>query len=404
MKEYLLKDLLEIKNGKDHSILKDGNIPVLGSGGVMRYVDDFLYDDESILLPRKGSLSNIQYVDEPFWTVDTLYYTMVNKEKCTPYYLYYYLKLLDLSNLNTGTGVPSMTYDSYYNIRIKLPSPSTQRKIAQILSTLDDKIELNNRINAELEDMAKLLYDYWFVQFEFPIPADSTSGVAGKPYKSSGGKMVYNKTLKREIPERWEVKRLREISNITMGQSPPGKSYNENNKGMLFFQGSTDFNWRFPTNRVYTTEPKRLAFENDILISVRAPVGAINIAMENCCIGRGLAAINEKNGYNSFLIYQMNYFERVFQSLNSVGTTFGSLTKSQLHNLELIYPQSDVLRSFENNVSVLDGKIKMNSIQNQHLSSLRDWLLPMLINGQVSVEKGYEIVERELDQVLQSRE
>lgn len=329
---------------------------------------------------------------------------MVNKEKCTPYYLYYYLKLLDLSNLNTGTGVPSMTYDSYYNIRIKLPSPSTQRKIAQILSTLDDKIELNNRINAELEDMAKLLYDYWFVQFEFPIPADSTSGVAGKPYKSSGGKMVYNKTLKREIPERWEVKRLREISNITMGQSPPGKSYNENNKGMLFFQGSTDFNWRFPTNRVYTTEPKRLAFENDILISVRAPVGAINIAMENCCIGRGLAAINEKNGYNSFLIYQMNYFERVFQSLNSVGTTFGSLTKSQLHNLELIYPQSDVLRSFENNVSVLDGKIKMNSIQNQHLSSLRDWLLPMLINGQVSVEKGYEIVERELDQVLQSRE
>jgi type I restriction enzyme S subunit len=155
MNNYFLGDLLKIKNGRDHKHLEDGKIPVFGSGGLMRYVNQSLYDDESILLPRKGSLSNIQYTKKPFWTVDTLYYTEIDKKKVEPYYLYHYLKRLDLSNLNSGTGVPSMTFGAYYDIKIKLPDLPTQQKIASVLSALDDKIELNNRINAELEAMAK---------------------------------------------------------------------------------------------------------------------------------------------------------------------------------------------------------------------------------------------------------
>ena len=150
LKKYKLRQLLKIKNGKDHKELKDGKYPVLGSGGTMRYVESFLYDKESILLPRKGSLSNIQYCDEPFWTVDTLYYTEINTNMCAPYYLYYYLRLLDLSRLDSGTGVPSMTFDSYYNISVSLPSLQEQKQIASVLSNLDRKIALNRAINRNL--------------------------------------------------------------------------------------------------------------------------------------------------------------------------------------------------------------------------------------------------------------
>ncbi|USL95141.1 restriction endonuclease subunit S [Riemerella anatipestifer] len=198
--------------------------------------------------------------------------------------------------------------------------------------------------------------------------------------------MVYNEILKREIPEEWEMKSLYEIANITMGQSPEGSSYNENKKGIIFFQGSTDFGWRFPLNRVYTTKPTRFAEENDILLSVRAPVGTINLAIERCCIGRGLCAINSKDGFNSFLIYQIEYFKYKFDYLNFIGTTFGSLTKDDLYNLKLSYPAKEILKNFEKIVNNWDKQVKLNTKQIHHLQSLRDTLLPMLMNGQIEIE------------------
>lgn len=147
MKEFLLSELLQIKNGRDYKHLSKGPYPVFGSGGLMQYVDDYLYDKPSILLPRKGSLTNIQYADTPFWTVDTLYYTEVDNSKVNAYYLYYYLKLLDLSNLDSGTGVPSMTFDSYYNIKVSLPSLTEQNRIAILLQKLDKTIAVKRQIN-----------------------------------------------------------------------------------------------------------------------------------------------------------------------------------------------------------------------------------------------------------------
>ena len=390
MNKYILKDLLEIKNGKDHKHLSDGSIPVYGSGGVMRSDNNSIYDDESILLPRKGTLNNIQYVNKPFWTVDTIYYTIVNKEKANPYYLYNYLRLLDLSTLNSGTGVPSMTFGAYYDVEVKLPDLNTQTQLAKVLSDLDAKIELNNKINAELEAMAKLIYDYWFVQFDFPISKEQAKSMGkpeleGKPYKSSGGKMVWNEELKREIPAGWEVKELSEIANITMGQSPSGSSYNEIGEGDIFFQGSTDFGWRFPKIRQYTTEPSRIAEQGDVLLSVRAPVGTLNVADNRCCIGRGLAALNSKDDATSYLFYVMVYFKQIFDRRNTSGTTFGSITKDDLFSLKTIYPTKNILKEYDNIVSVYNEKIYNNHKQNLELSELRDWLLPMLMNGQVKV-------------------
>lgn len=150
MKEYKLSELIKIKNGKDHKSLPDGNYPVFGSGGIMRYANQYLYDKPSILLPRKGSLSSIQFYDKPFWTVDTLFYTEVNEKLVFPYYLYLYLTQLNLSGLDTGTGVPSMTSSSYYSIKVQLPNIDDQIQKASLIRKIDDKIALNRQINDNL--------------------------------------------------------------------------------------------------------------------------------------------------------------------------------------------------------------------------------------------------------------
>lgn len=265
---------------------------------------------------------------------------------------------------------------SYLNLL--LPDYDDQVKAGDLLYLLNEKIQLNKRINAELEAMAKTLYDYWFVQFDFPDNND-------KPYKSSGGKMVYNPTLKREIPEGWSDKTLSQIANITMGQSPEGSSYNDEGVGTIFYQGSTDFGWLFPTTRQYTTAPGRMAKKGDILLSVRAPVGDMNIANTDCCIGRGLAALNSKTESDGFLFYVMKYFKQIFDRRNSEGTTFGSITKNDLHSLKLAYPTADLLKKYDQIVMSYNKMIFERSLENRELTILRDWLLPMLMNGQITV-------------------
>ena len=227
--------------------------------------------------------------------------------------------------------------------------------------------------------MAKAIYDYWFVQFDFP-------NEDGKPYKSAGGNMVYNEEFKREIPEDWEVKELCNIANITMGQSPPGETYNENGNGTIFYQGCTDFGNRFPTVRKFTTAPTRFAKKNDMLLSVRAPVGTLNISKEDCCIGRGLASLNSKNSADTFLYGVMVNLKHVFDRRNVDGTTFGSITKDDLYSLKVIIPTDNILHQYESIVKPSFNKQNIIESQNTELATLRDWLLPMLMNGQVTVK------------------
>lgn len=239
--------------------------------------------------------------------------------------------------------------------------------------------------------MAKLLYDYWFVQFEFPLSAAQAKALGnplltGKPYKSSGGKMTYAPALKREIPDGWEDKELFDIANITMGQSPPGNTYNSEGDGELFFQGSTDFGWRFPSPRQYTTAPTRIAKSGDILLSVRAPVGTLNIAPSQCALGRGLAALNAKNGCTSYLFHVMQHFRPVFDRRNGDGTTFGSINRDDLRSLKLSHPPDDeLIHTYDKIAGKNNALIFTNHQQIIELTALRDWLLPLLMNGQVTV-------------------
>lgn len=426
MNNYFLGDLLKIKNGRDHKHLEDGKIPVFGSGGLMRYVNQSLYDDESILLPRKGSLSNIQYTKKPFWTVDTLYYTEIDKKKVEPYYLYHYLKRLDLSNLNSGTGVPSMTFGAYYDIKIKLPDLPTQQKIASVLSALDDKIELNNRINAELEAMAKTLYDYWFVQFDFPVASTGSATTTGsateisgenvastplsqqsdekntaaerssksvaersRGYKSSGGKMVYNETLKREIPEGWEVKSLYKIADFINGLAcQKFRPENENDDYLPVIkiremnEGKSN-----NTERVRVNIPeKNIINDGDVLFAWSASLDVKIWTEGKGALNQHIFKVVSRDYPRSFYYFELlNYLKHFKMMAELRKTTMGHITIDHLKTSYISIPPKNLIEKLDKKLDVLIERIIINKKQNQELSALRDWLLPMLMNGQVKV-------------------
>ena len=302
-------------------------------------------------------------------------------EKTTELFMHYVFTYIKRSIQNSAVGSiqDNINIEMLTALNFKIPKKPIQDLIVDLLSAIDYKIELNNDINTELENLAKTIYNYWFVQFDFP-------NSEGKPYKISGGEMEWNDELKREIPKGWTKGKLSEVANITMGQSPEGSSYNEDGEGIVFYQGSTDFNFRFPEIRMFTTEPTRFAKEEDILLSVRAPVGTINIANEDCCIGRGLAALNSKSGTQSYLLYLMFYFKSMFDIQNRTGTTFGSIDKDTLYDLSFPKPPTELQKRFQEIVGKYDAMILSRSRENQELIKLRDFLLPMLMNGQVKVK------------------
>jgi type I restriction enzyme S subunit len=358
----------------------------------------FSVQDRDFLISCSGvNMGAIYQLNEPFERGvinQALLRVRLNNDLIDDNYFYYLFRELISKRITTGSGdstIPNFPpLEVIKNVDLQLPRKEIQEIIGKILSDLDAKIELNNKINVELEAMAKTLYNYWFVQFDFP-------DTNGKPYKTSGGKMVFNEELKREIPEGWEVLDLSGIANITMGQSPPGESYNEEGNGTVFYQGCTDFGNRFPTIRKYTTSPTRFAKQGDILLSVRAPVGTMNIAKEDCCIGRGLASLNSKDNCISYLFGVMVNLKQIFDRRNVNGTTFGSITKDDLFSLKVIKPSKEVLLQFDKIVNPCFEKQNKLEQENIELASLRDWLLPMLMNGQVSVDE----VERELGMVAE---
>ena len=286
-------------------------------------------------------------------------------------YLYYNIfskKFIDYVNsIHTGSAIPHISQKQIEDYKILLPDLEIQRRIASILSSLDRKIELNNKINADLEEMAQAIFKNWFVDFE--------------PFKDD--KFVDSELGM--IPEGWKVGTLEDIAEITMGQSPAGNSLNENREGMIFYQGSSDFGFRFPSIRVFTTEPKRLAVANSVLFSVRAPVGDINVAKEECCIGRGVASIKSKYGHDSYLFYTMKSLHKLFDSFDGEGTVFGSINKKTLSAIQILLPSDGIVEQFNDIASSFDNRIRSLSEENSRLSLLRDTLLPRLMSGELEL-------------------
>ena len=377
MKEYKLSEILKIKNGRDYKNLKNGIYPVYGSGGLMCLVNQFLYDRPSVLLPRKGTLSNIQFANTPFWTVDTLYYTEIDTSLADPYYLYYYLKQLDLTRLDSGTGVPSMTFDSYYNIKVNLPEIDEQKVVGQLLSVLDEKIQLNKRINDNLEAMSRQLYDYWFVQFDFP-------NEEGKPYKSSGGAMVWNEKLKREIPQGWSAANIFDELSVQYG-----------------FPFSTELFTEEPTN--IPVVRIRDILENSVSAYSREEVEEkYKLQKQDLLIGMdGNFHMNYWNDNVSYLnqrsvrlraninstvsVMQARYDIAPYikaKELRAKGSTVGHLSDKDLKELfVLVSPNADFRNKFD---SIL-AEIIENRCEIVALTKQRNGLLPLLMNGQATI-------------------
>ena len=366
-KEYKLGDVLTIKYGKDHKQLADGDIPIYGSGGIMRYGERSLYDGPSILIPRKGSLNNVIYANKPFWTVDTMFWSIINDSIANPLFVYYSICKKDFASLNVGSAVPSLTVPVIEDIDILLPPKATQDKVASVLKSLDDKIEVNRRINDNLEQQAQALFKSWFVDFE--------------PFKN--GQFVDSELGK--IPEGWKVGYLSEIADIIMGQSPNGSTYNENGEGIIFYQGRAEFGTRFPSIRLFTTNPTRIAPANSILISVRAPVGDINITHKECCIGRGLASAVSRTNKSAFLLYTLFSLKSDLDKFNAEGTVFGSINRKALETLKILIPTNDLISKFEAIVASMDQQILILHIESENLKILRDTLLPKLMSGELKI-------------------
>ncbi len=225
--------------------------------------------------------------------------------------------------------------------------------------------------------MAQALYDYWFVQFDFP---DEN----GNPYKSSGGKMVWNEVLKREIPEGWTVEPLSKHAQITMGSSPEGASLNEDGNGTVFFQGCADFGEVFPNERVYTTNPKRLAPMGSLLISVRAPVGSLNTSEMECCIGRGVASLISLFEAPAYLWQSIKHLFPYFERYNGEGSIFGCINKDELHNLPVLTCRP-LIKKYQAIVESTYNRRLSIARESKKLQRQRDFLLPLLMNGQVQV-------------------
>ncbi len=350
--------------------------------------DDLLHEGDILFVRSNGNKNLvgrsmfIKDISEPICYSGFCIMLRPNPDMVCPQYLFYALRspfCRKQYSYSQQTNITNLSQTVLGSVIVPVPDYEEQVKLSRILYNIDQKIQNNNLVCAELETMAKILYDYWFVQFDFP---DGN----GRPYRASGGEMVWNEQLKREIPKGWAVGKLCDIANITMGQSPAGESYNEVGEGTIFYQGRTDFGLRFPTPRMYTTAPTRFAKKGDLLLSVRAPVGDLNIAMENCCIGRGLAALNSKIGSQMHLFYTLSGFKQLFDVMDGNGTTFGSITKDILFDMNVVIPSNPQLNDFEKHIKPIETKIQVCEQENRELTKLRDWLLPMLMNGQARVE------------------
>ena len=330
-----------------------------------------------IIISARGTVGAMAMLKKPLAFNQSCFGLRGKTEIINQEYLFYYLKnyMKVLKAKTQGSVFDTINLATFDLIDLNLPTLDKQERIAHILATIDNKIDANQAINAELESMAKTIYDYWFLQFEFP-------NEEGKPYKSSGGKMVWCEELKREIPEGWELTTLGEMFHITMGSSPKGDSLNEVKCGIEFYQGSTDFGNIYPNERVYTTSPIRKATYQDVLLSVRAPVGDMNIAMNDCCIGRGLAAIHSES---TLLTWNtLKSLHSYFDVYNNNGTTFGALTADLLKGLITLNIPPRLIQEYEKQVSGFEKIIRNKELESRSLSSLRDFLLPTLMNGQVT--------------------
>ena len=355
-KSKVAVDTLTVKNyvSTENMIPDKCGITDASSLPSVQYTQQYLRDDVLV--------SNIRPYFKKIWKAeydggcsnDVLVFRA--KDNCDPTFLFYLLADDNFFNYATatakGTKMPRGDKSAIMQYDVPAFDIDTQQKIGALLWSIDQKIRLNNQINENLQQQAQTIFTNMFETEDVVL---------------------------------WKSGTLSDIAEITMGQSPSGNSYNEDGQGTVFFQGRAEFGFRFPTVRLFTTEPKRMALKNDILMSVRAPVGDLNVAHEDCCVGRGLAAIRSKDNHQSFVHYTMFSLQKELNVFNGEGTVFGSINRNSLNAMPIKLPPQKLIDEFEDLVAPIDALILSNHDETCRLKAIRDTLLPRLLYGELDI-------------------
>jgi type I restriction enzyme S subunit len=329
---------------------------------------DLLFGRRSLVEAGAGKCSLVENLAEPTTFESSIIRVRVDADRVRPRFIFYWLKSPvgagRIRAIVTGTNVKGIRGSVLKTIEVPCPPADIQDSIAGVLRSYDDLITNNTRRIKLLEDAARLLYEEWFVRLRFP-------GHEHTPVNDG-------------VPEGWSKKPLDDLASIVMGQSPKSTYYNDVGDGLPFHQGVTDFGARFPTHRIYCTVQNRLAEPGDILFSVRAPVGRINIAPERLIVGRGLSAIRSKHDAQNWLFYALksHFFK---EDLIGGGAIFAAITKKDLYQVPLLCPTDRLVNQFMDFAVPLDRQIEVLQRATIQLQEARDLLLPRLMSGEVAV-------------------
>lgn len=360
-----LKSVCEIKYGKDHKKLADGSVPAYGSGGLMRYVDKSIHDKKSVLIPRKGTLSNLFLVEPPFWTVDTLFWTDIDTQKINPDFLYYQLCTMDLASRNVGTAVPSLTTALLNALEIMLPSMEVQEKIVSVLSAMDAKIRVNSKINDNLEQQAFSIYREWFVD-----------------YAPFGG----------SVPADWEITTLGSVASCLLGGTP-SRNKAEYWGGNIPWINSGSVNlFRITKPSELITElglnhsaTKLLPVKTTVLAITGATLGQVSLLEIDACANQSVVGVVP----NAVLPYEFIYPFIIANIKELISHQTGGaqqhINKQNVENLRICMPDAASMKKYRDSVGGMYSMIANNCHENERLISLRDALLPKLLSGEIDV-------------------
>lgn len=356
-------------------MMRQGPFPYYGAQGVIDHIDDYIFDGRYILVPEDGEnlrsrKSPIAYFAEGrFWVNNHAHIIKAKPHVAVDRFVQSALQATNIDRWVTGAAQPKLSQRNLKQIPIRIPSREVQQTIAAILDTFDDLIENNRRRVELLEEMARAIYREWFVKFRYPghedVPlVDSALG---------------------PLPEGWGVSTLFEMAEITMGHSPNSDFYNTDGIGKPFHQGVSDFGPHFPSTRRWCSIDGRSAKPRDILLSVRAPVGRINLADTDITIGRGISAIRAKDGRQALLLGHLREAFVDEDSMGNDGAIFKSLGKAELAALPIVVAPEKIADAA--NAALTDNLdiLRVLTQTNRRLVTIRELLLPKLVTGQIDV-------------------
>lgn len=398
-KEVRLSDIAEFANGKKRPS-ESGKIPVYGGNGIMDYTNSYNSEGETVIIGRVGAYcGNVHYENQPCWISDNA----IAAKPCikgTGRYLYYKLKSMNLYNMRIGSSQPLLTQSLIKDIVMKIPSTSEQIKISDILTALDYKIELNNAINKNLEEMAQALFKRWFVDFEFP-------NENGEPYKSSGGE--FEESELGLIPKGWKVGRATDIFDVQSGGTPKTSTSEYWNGEIPFFTPKDCSNslYVIETEKTITEDGlnncnSKLYKTDTVFITARGTVGKVALAGRDMAMNQSCYALVAKSGYTQKYVFHLTQQLVNVLRKNASGAVFDAITVSTFQNLKTTLPDIELVRHFDGLVNGLYSLLLEKANETQTLQQLRDTLLPKLMSGEIRVPVERDNSATELPMVAES--